>query len=213
MDKDENFILEEEIYKDTYLLIEKYKSGDMDAGTKLIKNYQKLISKLAHKYYLKGGEFEDLQQVASMAFINCTKHFDKKRNANFGSYATMCIDCKLKTEIRASLSKKNIALNDSSDIDCYFYGLETGYIDCSDCSYYISNDPCDIIVINETLEESSYIIEKTLTKKEKEVWGYYTAGYSYKEISEELDCTLKSIDNSIQRAKGKLDKFHNKLLN
>ena len=49
-----------------------------------------------------------------------------------------------------------------------------------------------------------------LSHKEQTVLQLYSSGLSYKEISKELGCTLKSVDNALSRAKRKLKECRGK---
>ena len=50
-------------------------------------------------------------------------------------------------------------------------------------------------------------IKKMLSEKELQVLKYYLKGYTYKEISNILGTSEKSIDNSLSRIKSKLKKL------
>jgi RNA polymerase sporulation-specific sigma factor len=66
------------------------------------------------------------------------------------------------------------------------------------------NDPLEIILEKEKTKEQMGICNTTLSEFEKQVLYMRLNGESQSEIAKNLNKDVKSIDNTIQRIKGKL---------
>lgn len=67
-------------------------------------------------------------------------------------------------------------------------------------------DPEKLLIAREQIEDRNARIKKELSKLEQQVLKLYLQGLSYEEIAEQLGKTEKSIDNALQRIRGKLSK-------
>ena len=67
-------------------------------------------------------------------------------------------------------------------------------------------DPEKLLIAREQIEDRNARIKKELSKLEQQVLKLYLQGLSYDEIAEQLGKTEKSIDNALQRIRGKLSR-------
>ena len=67
-------------------------------------------------------------------------------------------------------------------------------------------DPEKLLIAREQIEDRNARIKKELSKLEQQVLKLYMQGLSYEEIAEQLGKTEKSIDNALQRIRGKLSR-------
>ena len=98
-------------------IINKAKENDKKAIEKLLNDNKKVIQSKVSKYYVKGMEREDLEQEASIAFLDCIKTFNPEENDNFPAFASLCIERRLITILTSSQRQKNMALNTSLSLD------------------------------------------------------------------------------------------------
>ena len=68
-------------------------------------------------------------------------------------------------------------------------------------------DPEKLLIAREQIEDRNARIKKELSKLEQQVLKLYLQGLSYEEIAEQLGKTEKSIDNALQRIRGKLSRI------
>jgi RNA polymerase sporulation-specific sigma factor len=68
-------------------------------------------------------------------------------------------------------------------------------------------DPEELLIGKESYEAVIQYVSQNLSALEKQAFSLYLQGYSYPNIAQMLGRPLKSIDNAIQRAKKKLEKF------
>ena len=69
------------------------------------------------------------------------------------------------------------------------------------------SNPEEIVIDQEDYASMEEEIAKMLSSLENQVLTYYLHGLSYQQIARLLGRHEKSVDNALQRAKGKIDKF------
>lgn len=67
-----------------------------------------------------------------------------------------------------------------------------------------NGNPEDMVIDQENVEAFQKKIEKCLSKMEKEVLALTLQGLDYHQVAQIMDKSPKSIDNALQRIKGKL---------
>ena len=181
--------------EDMNILLKKAQAGDSEAVNKILKEYTKLLDFNAQKYYLLGGEQEDLVQEGVLGLLKAIKYYDETKSS-FSSFANLCIRREMITAIKRANSQKNMILNEAVKNNKKIEKLEY-----EEESYELDNyesleaTPEEAVLLKEKIEEFS--------KFEKEVLNYLLRGYSYREIAQILTKDLKSIDNTIQRIRKK----------
>ena len=67
---------------DIELLI-RFRNDDIDAEEELFARYKPIVTAIARRYYLIGGDKEDLLQEGWLGFFRALRKFDEKQNDNF----------------------------------------------------------------------------------------------------------------------------------
>ena len=185
-------------------ILKKAQTGDSEAIDWIVKEYSKILSFHAQKYYLIGAEQEDLLQEGILGLLKAIKFYDETKSS-FSSFAFLCIRREMISAIRKANTQKNSVLNEA---------LTTSSMieDSSDIDNYISseNNPEEAYLLKEEIKEFKNFSDKNFSKLEKEVLKYLIRGYSYREIAKILSKNLKSIDNTIQRIRKKSEDWINK---
>ncbi len=185
-------------------ILKKAQTGDSEAIDWILKEYSKILSFNAQKYYLIGAEQEDLLQEGILGLLKAIKFYDETKSS-FSSFAFLCIRREMISAIRKANTQKNSVLNEA---------LTTSSMieDSSDIDNYISseNNPEEAYLLKEEIKEFKNFSDKNFSKLEKEVLKYLIRGYSYREIAKILSKNLKSIDNTIQRIRKKSEDWINK---
>ena len=169
------------------------KSGDEEAYSALIGRWLFAVRSRASIYDKSGIDFEDLVQEGFIGLMNAVKAYDNDFGASFSTFAFLCIDRKILDAVKKSLGKKQIPkhalvfLEDNFDLE-------------SDKSV----NPESVIISQENIAILKQRIAEKLSDREREVLNLYLSGYSYQGIAEKLKCTLKSVDNAMQRLRKKL---------
>ena len=189
--------------EDMNILLKKAQAGDSEAVNKILKEYTKLLDFNAQKYYLLGGEQEDLVQEGVLGLLKAIKYYDETKSS-FSSFANLCIRREMITAIKRANSQKNMILNEAVKNNKKIEKLEY-----EEESYELDNyesleaTPEEAVLLKEKIEEFKKFSVDNFSKFEKEVLNYLLRGYSYREIAQILTKDLKSIDNTIQRIRKK----------
>ena len=187
-------------------LIEIIKSGDKGAFDYLINKYKELVNMKVGKYFIIGAERDDIIQEGLIGLFKAIKSYKPDMQNSFKSFANMCIERQLITAIKTSNRQKHMPLNSYLSLNISAYNEEEGDSDTSLMDIFDSElieDPLDTITKKEYYQDLESTIDKTLSDFEKKVLNKYINGKSYIQIADELDTTVKSIDNAIQRIRKK----------
>ena len=187
-------------------LIEIIKSGDKGAFDYLINKYKELVNMKVGKYFIIGAERDDIIQEGLIGLFKAIKSYKPDMQNSFKSFANMCIERQLITAIKTSNRQKHMPLNSYLSLNISAYDEEEGESDTSLMDIFDSElieDPLDTITKKEYYHDLESTIDKTLSDFEKKVLNKYINGKSYVQIADELDTTVKSIDNAIQRIRKK----------
>lgn len=193
-------------YKDfnDYELLDQIYSCSEDANEILLYKYRPLIVSEAKKYikYSHGGvDLNDLIQEGLLALNDAINSFKNEKEANFGTFAKLCVQRKMNNLIKSTMTFKNKILNDYISID----NDEEEPLD-----YYLADNSNNPILMVEDYDFQNRVLNKLnaiLTDIEKNVFDLKLKGFSYKEIADLLEKDSKVVDNCIQRIKFKLKKI------
>lgn len=185
-------------------IIEKIAAKEDGAVEYMIKKYGGLVKKEVRTMYLIGAETEDLTQEGMIGLFKAIRDYEPDKGAKFSTFATICVRGQIKTAINASNRKKHKPLN--SYISIYAEPNEEGYklidIEAEDGE----SNPEDLIIAKEQKSDLRKKIEAVLSSYEKKVINLYLEGLSYADIGAKLGKTEKSVNNALQRIRGKLSK-------
>ena len=71
-------------------LIARTKAGDEAAGREIFERYKMMVRKTAGRFYLAGGDREDLIQEGMIGLFQAVRDFDPEKGAPFASFARLC---------------------------------------------------------------------------------------------------------------------------
>ena len=187
-------------------LIEKLRDGDAEIADFIMEKYKPLVRKKTNAMYLIGGETEDLIQEGMIGLFKAVRDFNPEKEVSFFSFAEICITRQLYSALEASNRKKHIPLNTyisfSNQEDADGFNLEQMVTEQT-------LSPEQILIEQERKKEFFDKLEEKLSRMEKNVLYLYLEGSSYTQIAEKMGKTPKSIDNSLQRIRGKIKLLKN----
>ncbi len=189
-------------------LIRRIREGETEAADFLMEKYKPLVRSKARSLYMLGAEPEDLIQEGMIGLYKALRDCDLKRENNFAAFASVCVERQLYTAIEASLRQKHAALNQAVSLNSYMMqAADADRDDSMELHLALSDagaeNPEDRVISEQTVQFLCEEIEKQLSPFEKKVWNLYGQGYDYTRIAQELDCSLKSADNALQRIRRK----------
>lgn len=168
-------------------------SGDKQALEQLYIRYKPCVLKIARRFFLSGGETEDLVSEGTHGLYSAVSGF-KEGGASFSAYAYKCIKNRILDAVKKSAGNKHSALNNFLPI------IEIGE------EWTTGESPEDEIIMLEDKRELLLKMSKSLSAFEFKAIEMYTEGMTMAEISSALGKTPKSVDNALNRAKNKLQK-------
>lgn len=188
------------------VLVELVKNGDEYSSEYLIHKYRSFVRAKASKYFLMGGDREDIFQEGMIGLYGAIRNFKFDKMTSFKAFAELCITRQIISAVKTSTRLKHIPLNSSVSLDKPLYEEDSQLTLLDLLSENHSMDPETLIINKELSEDMEQKIAKRLSELERNVLHLYMDGHSYVEISKELNTHVKSIDNALQRVKRKLER-------
>ncbi len=172
-------------------LIALFKDGDQKIVEVLFARYGNLVRSLSRRFFLVGGDTDDLAQEGMMGLYQAILEFDESKKCSFKTFAYLCIHRRILDAVKSASAKKNEPL--LSVVSTLSPDLQA-----------VAPSPEDWMILNDEKREFNQKISKILSDFEFKIIVMYTDGLTTFEISEMLGKSTKSIDNAIQRSKKKL---------
>ena len=168
--------------------------GYKSAWEELYKIYKPRVLKIARRFFLCGGESEDLVQEGMCGLYSAVNGY-RSGGGSFFAYADRCIRNRIVDTVKKSGADRHSALNNFLPI------FEIG----EKCT--TGESPEDEVIMREDRRELLLKMSKNLSSLEFKAFEMYTEGMTMSEISSALGKTAKSVDNALNRAKNKLQKL------
>ena len=182
-------------------LVKAAQTGNLPAESCLIDRFKDTAEKTAGVLHSKYSSYctlglldkDDLYQEGLLGLLSAIYSFRSDRNTSFRTYASVCISNKILFAIRTANSKKNVPFGNLLSIE--------------DTVIPATESVEDYFISNETLEDLDSFMNNELSPLELSVVRLFLQDMTYKDISEKLEITTKSVDNAIQRIRTKLKEF------
>lgn len=189
-------------------LVELAQKGDSAAMDTVVERYKNFVRTKGRAYFLIGADKEDIIQEGMIGLFKAIRDFDSSKQAQFRSFAELCVTRQIITAIKSATRQKHIPLNTYISLSRPVYeddsSSERTLLDLISMEYVM--DPEQILINQESLALTEERINKVLSPMEKSVLDLYINGRTYHEIADILNKESKSIDNAIQRIKRKISK-------
>ncbi len=182
-----------------YELVHLAQLNNEDAINVLYQKYRPLIIKKSQDYILtvtnQGIDINDIMQEGFIGFNQAIKNFSQDKEANFYTFAMLCVDREIINYIRR-LKKGNLqTLNEAVVID---ESIEKMISDGTNIE--------DMLIGHDSDVSLAIMVREQLTDFEKQVLDLRLKDYTFEEIAKELNKDMKSIYNTFQRIKIKFKK-------
>lgn len=165
------------------------RNGDKGAEEQLLNKYMPLVKAISARFFLCGGETEDLVQEGLVGLYSAINGYSGV--VSFSTYAYACIRNAVVDAVKKSNGAKYSALNNFVPI------VEIG-------GELSSLNPEDELIKSENRREFLQKISGLLSSLEFKVTVMYIDGSSIAEIAKSLQKPQKSVSNALARAKRKL---------
>ena len=164
---------------------------DDNALEELLLRYKGLVKSIARKFFIKGGDVEDLISEGMIGLCKAVRTFDEKGSAAFSTYAYVVVSHDMINAVKKQSSEKNLLIANALPIKDA--EGKTGGV-----------NPEEPIMFEDETKQLDNLLKSILSPLEYDVVNEYMAGLSYGEISKKLSVTTKSVDNALSRAKKKI---------
>lgn len=178
-------------------LVKKIVSGEESAFFDLSHEFDAMIKSIVNSATVNKGEKEDLYQEGLIGLYKAAINFDEGRGASFSTFAYLCIKHCIYSSIRVYFSKRNEPVRTSFSIDEV---VASQFPD-------LCTDPEKLLIEKENIRLIKESVDSSLSEYERRVFKLFLSGLSYDDIAASLQTPQKSVDNAIQRIRGKLKKF------
>ena len=195
--------------KSDELLIEQLRDGDEDVIEYIMDKYKDMVRSKAKSMFILGADTEDLIQEGMIGLFKAIRDYDAGRDANFHTFASLCVSRQMYTAIQASNRQKHKPLNSYVSLNSMVEnsdgeGLHEEFINILE-NVNVKN-PEQVLIDKENVLSLERIVNKELSSFEKQVLDLYVTGMGYTEIAKVLGRNERSTDNALQRIKAKIRK-------
>lgn len=186
-------------------LVLRAQEGSEDAQRVLINRYKAMVRYKASLFFMPGADREDLIQEGMIGLFKAMTEFDPSRNPQFRAFANLLVKRQLLTAIKTSQRQKHMPLNGYISLHGTRTNTEGEPSILETLRAKSEEGPEAKLIAEETLRMMESKIEERLSFLEWKVLMYYLEGLTYQEISSQMNRSVKSIDNALQRIKKKLE--------
>ena len=177
-------------------LIDRLRQGEKQITDYIMDKYKNLVRRKARSMYILGADSDDLIQEGMIGLFKAIRDYDAGRDASFYTFADLCISRQMYTAVQASRREKHAPLNSYISMNGEEWETQMGS--------KTEQSPETIIIAQENAVQMEEKIRKQLSTFENEVLTLYLDGNNYQQIGEKINKSSKSIDNALQRIKGKV---------
>ena len=184
-------------------LIKSAQNGDEKAIDELYEKYKHFVVSICRKYYIMGGDSDDLVQEGMLGFFKAITTFDFDGHAEFLPYAKTLISHQVINAVKkansgkASFLNERMPLNNQGEV---VLEKENKVFGLPNMAFMPENE----YIFNENYNQLLSLVKSKLSNYENEILKLYLQGYDYNDIIKKLDTNYKSVDNALSRIKNKL---------
>jgi|GEM_PF-1547168 RNA polymerase sporulation-specific sigma factor len=178
-----------------------------DEFNRLVSKFHRLIHYYAYKYYLVGGESDDLYQWGLIGLYKAVLRYEENSEHSFNSIARVNIKNMMKSAITQANRQKHKLANEAHSLfeeKCVFNDGEGIQLIDTLVMTNSMEDPLTVVGNNDFMERILQLLNNCLTNNERKIMMLYMKGYKQGYISEILSIKPKIVDNAIQRSRKKL---------
>lgn len=178
-------------------LISRLRDGDSKVMDFILEKYKILVRSKAKSMYLLGADGEDLIQEGMIGLFRAVRDYRPDKKASFATFAGLCVERQIYKAIEISGRQKHKPLNS-------YISLSEENSPLKDTEDIKQQNPEEIVIGRENADLMQEKIRKKLSPFENQVLELYLEGMDYHQIAQQMKKSPKSIDNALQRIRGKI---------
>ncbi|MCX7820096.1 MAG: sigma-70 family RNA polymerase sigma factor [Brevinematales bacterium] len=163
---------------------------DKIAEKEFYSRYKRKVKNIVKNYQINSLEREDLIQEGMIGLFKAIETFDEKMKVKFSTYAKKCIENQIKNALNVLWKHKKAELSSEEKLD----------------ELIEINDP-EIKTIEDEAERNIQRYIENFETIERLVIEKFIDGKKYKEIAEELNISVKKVDNILSKVRKKLAEY------
>src|SRR5262249_8848250 len=151
-----------------------------------------------------GADHEDVVQEGMIGLYKAIRDFRDDRLSRFRAFAELCVTRQIITAVKSATRQKHVPLNGYVSLHHPLRALDgdSTLIECLADDRVM--DPEAWLIDYRDKRAFHDTLENALSDLESRVLHSYLQGKSYREMSLEMHCRTKCIDNALQRVKRKI---------
>lgn len=186
-------------------LVAAAQAGDERALERLLSRYRALALGRARRYFLPGGDPEDLAQEAMIGLCHAVAGFDRTRQSGFRAFAALCVDRQLVSAVRAATRHKHNVLTHALSLHRPVPGGEDAGATLAELLPAPPlSDPAELVESAEAAHALREHLAAVLSDLESEVLRLHVAGRSHQDIAGAVQRHTKAVDNALRRVRHKV---------
>ncbi len=184
-------------------------AGGKQALDLLMARYSYMAASAAAGYFLVGADREDLVQEGLIGLFKAIRNFSPATGTPFRAFARMCVQRQIITAVKTATRQKHIPLNGYVSLSKPLQRGESGRTLIEVLRRDYVPGPEDVLIMREEFDRFEQTLGEILTEREWRVlMGHLDPRLqTYGEIAREVGCSWKAVDNALQRAKRKLERY------
>ncbi len=179
-------------------LITSARAGDSAALEELMGRYKNMARSRAAMFFLCGGDRDDLIQEGMIGLYKAVCDYDSEKGS-FQAFAALCVNRQIMSAVKASARQKHQPLNDSLSFD------PDDENEIENLPGTADNDPASLLVGFEIFRDIGLSLKKRLSPLEYRAITLHISGAGRDEIAAAVGKNKKSVDNTLQRARKKME--------
>lgn len=185
-------------------LVRMAREGSVTAEEFLINKYKELARVKSSVYFIVGGDRDDVIQEGMIGIFKAIRDFDEEKNTSFRTFAEVCVNRQIISAIRKANLRKHQILNESVSLSQEQDAKDSEKIFADRLDAGDKDDPEALMLMKEITEFLIADKSELFSPLEQQVLTLMLKGKKYREIASELDRSVKTVDNAIQRIKKKI---------
>jgi len=180
------------------------REGNPGAVEYLLAKYRHMVEGKARSYYLTGADRDDVIQEGMIGLFKAIRDYRTDRLRQFRGFAELCVTRQIITAVKTATRQKHGPLNE-------YISLHHPVLDWDGegtLIEYIADERVEDPAASMMDRRNAVVLREqvagALSDLEVRVLQRYLEGKTYREISRELQCHTKCIDNALQRVKRKV---------
>jgi RNA polymerase sporulation-specific sigma factor len=183
------------------------KCGHLGATEFLITRYRPLVENKAKAYFVMGADREDVIQEGMIGLYKAIRDFRNDRLNKFRPFAELCVTRQIITAVKTATRQKHVPLNGYVSLNRSMNQEATDGSLLDVLPDDAGENPESSVMEQRLPQNLHEVVRHVLSDLERCVLRCYLEGMSYREMSRELNCHTKSIDNALQRVKRKISQL------